>query len=182
MYSRLGNDAQVCELWKKVDCPSDAVKFQKLIDKERVYDFLAGLNIEYNHIRDQVLRRMHFPSLRQTYSHVQQEKSRRNALLHLVTHERKTSWQLHGHPSRGRGGKRIGFPRSQALVSKITRTLIPDGQSNTSTLSKKEIQTLRHQMAKLDPPSLSNFAHVDVNQELPLWYNQFEHLSSVALT
>ena len=75
-------------------------------------------------------------------------------------HTRKTSWQLHGHPSRGRGGKRIGFPRSQALVSKITRTLIPDGQSNTSTLSKKEIQTLRHQMAKLDPPYLSNFAHV----------------------
>jgi hypothetical protein len=75
-------------------------------------------------------------------------------------HTRKTSWQLHGHPSRGWGGKRIGFPRSQALVSKITRTLIPDGQSNTSTLSKKEIQTLRHQMAKLDPPSLSNFAHV----------------------
>jgi hypothetical protein len=31
---------------------------------------------------------MHFPSLRQTYSHVQQEKNRRNALLHHVTHER----------------------------------------------------------------------------------------------
>jgi hypothetical protein len=46
------------------------------------------LNIEYDYIRVQVLGREHFPSLRQTYSHVQQEKSRRNALLHLVTHER----------------------------------------------------------------------------------------------
>ena len=75
-------------------------------------------------------------------------------------HTRNTSWQLHEDPSRGRGGKRIGFPRSQALVSKITRTPIPNVQSNTSTLFKKEIQTLRHQMAKLDPPYLSNFAYV----------------------
>ena len=120
MYSRLGNDAQVCEQQKKVcetkqrdmfvaqyfaessslwrelyfyqdfqaNCPSDAVKFQKLIDKERVYDFLVVLNIEYDYIRVQVLGRKYFPSLRQTYSHVQQEKSRKNALLHLVTHER----------------------------------------------------------------------------------------------
>jgi hypothetical protein len=31
-----------------------------------------------------------FPSLRQTYPLVQQEKSRRNAMLHLVIHERLT--------------------------------------------------------------------------------------------
>jgi hypothetical protein len=77
-------------------------------------------------------------------------------------HTRKTSWQLHGHPSRGRGGKRIGFPRSQALVSKITRTPIPDGQSNTSTLSKNKFQSLRNQMTKHDPPFLSKFAHVGI--------------------
>lgn len=57
------------------------------IDKEYVYDFLIGLNIENDHIRAQVLGREPFPSLRQTYSHVQQEESRRNAML---THSRST--------------------------------------------------------------------------------------------
>jgi hypothetical protein len=35
----------------QVDCPNDGAKFQKLADKERVYDFFAGLNMEYDQIR-----------------------------------------------------------------------------------------------------------------------------------
>ncbi|KAB5524774.1 hypothetical protein DKX38_022523 [Salix brachista] len=50
-------------LWKKldfyrdfqVDCTNDAVKFQKLVDKERVYNFLEGLNMDYDQVRVQVL-------------------------------------------------------------------------------------------------------------------------------
>lgn len=32
----------------QVDCPSNAVKFQKLFEKECVYDSLDGLNITYD--------------------------------------------------------------------------------------------------------------------------------------
>ncbi|XP_058002238.1 uncharacterized protein LOC131179411 [Hevea brasiliensis] len=90
-YSQVGNDAQVYELQnKEVDfyqnfqasCPEDAVKFQKLVEKERIYDFLTGLNMGYDQIRVPVLGKNPLPTLRQTYSYVQHEKSRRSAMIH----------------------------------------------------------------------------------------------------
>ena len=39
--------------------------------------------------------------------------------------------------------EKIGFPRSQALISKIVESPVLDYQSNTLTLSKEEDQTLR---------------------------------------
>ncbi|KAB5524776.1 hypothetical protein DKX38_022525 [Salix brachista] len=53
--SQLGNDARVVELHFQVDCTNDAVKFQKLVDKERVYNFLEGLNMDYDQVRVHVL-------------------------------------------------------------------------------------------------------------------------------
>jgi hypothetical protein len=51
--------AELCGLWQELDyyqdfqadCPGDAIKFQKLVEKQRIYDFLVGLNIEYDQIR-----------------------------------------------------------------------------------------------------------------------------------
>ncbi len=48
--------ADLSDLWQELDyyqdfqatCIVDTVKFQKLIEKERIYNFLAGLNIDYN--------------------------------------------------------------------------------------------------------------------------------------
>ncbi|XP_058180988.1 uncharacterized protein LOC131299448 [Rhododendron vialii] len=52
------------------------------MEKKRVYDFLAGLDLELDPIRVQVLGRVPFPSLGEAYSIVQQEESRRGAMLH----------------------------------------------------------------------------------------------------
>ena len=49
-----------------------------------MYDFLVGLNIEYDQIWIQVLGKEPFPSLRQTYGYVQQNESRRNAMLNAA--------------------------------------------------------------------------------------------------
>ncbi len=64
--------AELSGLWQKLDfyedfqasCPADAVKFQKLIEKESIYDFLVGLNVEYDQIRVQVLGKNPLPTLR----------------------------------------------------------------------------------------------------------------------
>nr|CAD1822861.1 unnamed protein product [Ananas comosus var. bracteatus] len=86
--------SELSSLWQELDyyqdfnaeCPSDATKFQKLMEKERVYDFLAGLQAEYDPIRVQVLGRDPFPSLCQTYAFVQQKESR-NVMLHQIVPE-----------------------------------------------------------------------------------------------
>nr|CAD1835548.1 unnamed protein product [Ananas comosus var. bracteatus] len=72
----------------QAECPADAAKFQKLIEKERVYDFLAGLQAEFDPIRVQVLGRDPFPSLREAYAYVQQEESRRNVMIYHPTFEK----------------------------------------------------------------------------------------------
>ncbi|KAK6932088.1 Retrotransposon Copia-like, N-terminal [Dillenia turbinata] len=107
-YSEVGNDAQIYELWNKAVCPKDVIKFQKLVEKERIYDFLAGLNMEYDQIWVQVLGKDPLPSLRQTYSYVQQEESRRSAMIHTVSVEKA------------------------GLVSKTTREQTKTGDSSTS--------------------------------------------------
>lgn len=35
----------------QADCVASSAKFKKLVDKEMVYDFLAGLNLEYDPVR-----------------------------------------------------------------------------------------------------------------------------------
>ncbi|XP_058199324.1 uncharacterized protein LOC131314589 [Rhododendron vialii] len=69
-------------------CAVDATNWLKRMEKERVYDFLAGLDMELDPIRVQVLGRVPFPSLGEAYSIVQQEESRRGAVLHLSISDR----------------------------------------------------------------------------------------------
>ncbi|KAA8546860.1 hypothetical protein F0562_003289 [Nyssa sinensis] len=68
--------------------PEDSVIFQQLKEKERVYDFLAGLNDEYDQSRGQVLGRDPFPTLQQAYAFIQQEESRRGVMIHTPTQDR----------------------------------------------------------------------------------------------
>ncbi|KAJ7950679.1 Retrovirus-related Pol polyprotein from transposon TNT 1-94 [Quillaja saponaria] len=190
--------AELSGLWQELDYyqeyqpvhPADAASYKKVVDKERVYDFLAGLNLEYDQIRVQVLGRDPFPNLRQTYAYVHQEESRRIAMLHVVTrersamvatpipkeskgvhtrgieiargsdnddlqcdycgktrHTRDTCWKLHGRPTRGRGGRFVGPPRSRAHVSD---TVESSPSTESSALNAEEMQHLRRLMAKLD--------------------------------
>ena len=68
--------AELSSLWQELDyyqnfqayCSPNAMKFQEMITKERVYDFLAGLNMEYDQIRVQVLGCHPFPSVREAYA------------------------------------------------------------------------------------------------------------------
>ncbi|GAV74095.1 hypothetical protein CFOL_v3_17576 [Cephalotus follicularis] len=75
-------------LWQQLDAyrthkpsiPKELVTYQK-DTKERVYEFLAGLNPEFDQIRVQVLGRVPFPTLWQAYNMVQQEETRRSSML-----------------------------------------------------------------------------------------------------
>ncbi|KAJ7978776.1 Retrovirus-related Pol polyprotein from transposon TNT 1-94 [Quillaja saponaria] len=168
--------AELSGLWQELDYyqeyqpvhPEDAASYKKVVDKERVYDFLAGLNLEYDQIRVQVLERDPFPNLRQTYAYVQQEESRRIAMLHVGTHERSAmvatpiSKESKGVHTRGieiargsnkddlqvgRGGRVVGPPRSRAHFS---NTIESSPSTESSALNPKEMQHLRRLMAKLD--------------------------------
>lgn len=82
-------------LWQELDhyqciktkCPDDAVILKNYIEKDRVYDFLAGLNDEFDQARIQILGKEEVLSLYKVISIIQAEKSRRGVMLEPQTLE-----------------------------------------------------------------------------------------------
>ncbi|CAL5350327.1 unnamed protein product [Camellia sinensis] len=82
--------------WKRLDhledykpvCPTDSVGYKKFIARERVFKFLAGLNMEYDPVRGRVLSMDTLPSLQEAFAYVQNEESRRSAMMSPVSTDR----------------------------------------------------------------------------------------------
>ena len=78
-------------LWQDLDlngeeeweCTGDSVSFRKKMENERVFEFLAGLNCELDDVRSRVLNRRSLPSIREVFSEVRLEESRRRVMLDL---------------------------------------------------------------------------------------------------
>ncbi|GAV87232.1 UBN2_3 domain-containing protein [Cephalotus follicularis] len=68
--------------------PTELVTFQKDIEKERVYDFLAGLNPDYDQVQFQVLGRDPFPTLEKAYNLIQHEKHHLTSMMPSVQPDR----------------------------------------------------------------------------------------------
>ena len=78
------------DLWQELDaiqakvyhCKDDAKEDSKNKEEERVFELLAGLNIEYDDTRARILQRDSLPSVRETYAILRNEEGRRKSMLH----------------------------------------------------------------------------------------------------
>jgi hypothetical protein len=76
-------------LWQELDheqnlqsvCTADAIKI-KMIEEERIYEFLSGLNSEYDPVRVQIFGKEPLPSLQELFSYIQNEEGLRSTMLH----------------------------------------------------------------------------------------------------
>ncbi|KAH9677444.1 retrotran gag 3 domain-containing protein [Citrus sinensis] len=66
-----------CE-WRCID---DGARYKKLVDKNRIYDFLAGLNKELDDVRGRILGTKPLPSIREIFAEVRREESRKRVML-----------------------------------------------------------------------------------------------------
>lgn len=66
----LQNQWQELDYYRTIDikCSECAVVVKKFIERDRVYDFLAGLNSEFNLVRIQILRKSEVPSFNEPVS------------------------------------------------------------------------------------------------------------------
>ncbi|KAE8732721.1 homogentisate phytyltransferase 1 [Hibiscus syriacus] len=64
-YSDLGNVAQCDYEWS---CAKDRALFHKMVEKERVFEFLVGLNKELDEVRGRILGSEPLPSTREVFS------------------------------------------------------------------------------------------------------------------
>ncbi|BBH03624.1 hypothetical protein Prudu_014548 [Prunus dulcis] len=62
-------------------CSNDTAALKKRIEKERTFEFLAGLTPDLDQVRTQVLGKDPFPSLREAYAYVRAQALRRSAMV-----------------------------------------------------------------------------------------------------
>ncbi|KAG6775743.1 hypothetical protein POTOM_019236 [Populus tomentosa] len=65
----------------KMQCSDDAVILKKYVERERIFEFLAGLNIEFDQMRVQILGKESLPSLNEVFSVIKAEEGRRAVML-----------------------------------------------------------------------------------------------------
>ena len=104
-------------LWQDLDlnceeeweCTGDSVRFKKKMENERAFDFLTGLNRELDNVRSRVLSRRSLPSIREVFSEVRLEESRRRVMLreHLSSGPEASALVNRG-PHDGFGGPHSG--------------------------------------------------------------------------
>lgn len=64
--------------WKD---PEDAVLYKQMLDKDRIYDFLAGLNKELDEVRGRLLGMRPLLSIKEIFAGVCREESRKCVML-----------------------------------------------------------------------------------------------------
>ncbi|GAV72596.1 UBN2_3 domain-containing protein, partial [Cephalotus follicularis] len=89
-YSNLSHLSQQLDAYRthRPSNPTELITFQKDIEKEKVYDFLARLNPDYDQVRVQVLGRDLFPTLEEAYNLIQHEEHRRTSMMLSVQPDR----------------------------------------------------------------------------------------------
>ncbi|XP_056159465.1 uncharacterized protein LOC130135111 [Syzygium oleosum] len=76
-------------LWLEIDhnlnlemrCAEDTNTLRNHIERDRIFEFLAGLNVNFDQIRVQILRKKRLPSLNEVFSTVRGEESRRTVMF-----------------------------------------------------------------------------------------------------
>ena len=64
--------------WKSAE---DGLHHKKTMEDNRIFKFLAGLNVEFDEVRGRIIGRQPLPSIGEVFSEVRREESRRNVML-----------------------------------------------------------------------------------------------------
>jgi len=67
----------------KMQCSDDAAILKNYVERERIFEFLAGLNIEFDQMRVQILGKESLPSLNEVFSAIRAEEGRRTVMLEV---------------------------------------------------------------------------------------------------
>lgn len=64
--------------WKSSD---DCNHYKKMVENNRNYKFLAGLNVEFDEVRDKIISKPPIPSISEVFFEMRREESRRFVML-----------------------------------------------------------------------------------------------------
>ncbi|KAF7836458.1 Retrovirus-related Pol polyprotein from transposon RE1 [Senna tora] len=184
--------------WQKLDlletyawsCTADALNFKKITEQKRLYKFLMGLTDSFEEVRSRILGRNTLPSLKEAFSEVRCEESRKK-INHLSTtksplensamaarsniprsskqcdhchkkgHTKDTCWEIHGKPANWK-------PRPRANHADTTNN--GETHAEPTLFSKDQLELLQKLFGKttVSDPHTAHVAQSDLktNQHL----------------
>src|ERR1044072_1910570 len=82
-FNTLSRNWQQLDVYEEVEwkSPEDKKLYNKLVEKDRIYKFLLGLNKELDEVRGRVLETKPLPKVREVFSEVKREENRRKLML-----------------------------------------------------------------------------------------------------
>ena len=66
-------------------CAIDSAQYSKTVESDRVFDFLAGLNVDLDEVRGRILGKEPLSSTREAFAEVRREESRRMVMMKKET-------------------------------------------------------------------------------------------------
>ncbi|KAJ4715364.1 hypothetical protein OWV82_013731 [Melia azedarach] len=148
-------------LWNSMipACGEDVAILQKFLERGRIFEFLAGLNIDFDQIRVQILGKEVLLSLEGVFSIIWAEESRQGVMIDNPINEGSAmNSTKDGHNidtnrnERGKGGNRGGQFRGQAHMTNAEN--IPGEKPNQDGLEtlKEEIEKLKSMLNSVGKP------------------------------
>lgn len=67
------------KIYKPV-CQADGVSYKEKVERNRIFEFLVGLNYNFELVRVNILSRDTLPSLNEVYAFVQSEESKKHVI------------------------------------------------------------------------------------------------------
>ncbi|KAJ1404398.1 gag-polypeptide of LTR copia-type [Sesbania bispinosa] len=82
-FNTLSRHWQQLDIYEDVQwsCTEDKKKYKELVEKDRIYKFLLGLNTELDEVRGRILGTKPLKTIREVFSEVRREESRRKVML-----------------------------------------------------------------------------------------------------
>ncbi|KAJ1395404.1 Gag-polypeptide of LTR copia-type [Sesbania bispinosa] len=82
-FNTLSRHWQQLDMYEDVQwsCTEDKKKYKELVEKDRIYKFLLGLNTELDEVRGRILGTKPLKTIREVFSEVRREESRRKVML-----------------------------------------------------------------------------------------------------
>ncbi|RVW88127.1 hypothetical protein CK203_042925 [Vitis vinifera] len=171
---------QLKSLWKELDhyrviktkCPEDAAILKDFIEQDRVYDFLVGLNPEFDQVRIQILGKQEVSCFNEVVALIQGEESRRCLMLNPQNTDSSAMVAGSGNNSATNmervlvsGNGRSSQPKTQnrdykdnlwcTYCKKARHTLQQNGATpqEIGSLNQEEVDRVRSLICNLDKPT-----------------------------
>ncbi|RVW52774.1 hypothetical protein CK203_076657 [Vitis vinifera] len=148
--------------WK---CSDDAATYRQIVEQKRLFKFFLGLNRELDDVRGRIMGIKPLPSLREAFSEVRREESRKKVMMGSKEQPAptldasalgcsETCWKLHGKPADWKPKPRFDRDGRAHVAANSESTSVPE----PSPFNKEQMEMLQKLLSQVGSGSTTGVA------------------------